>query len=103
MTSQFSGLIDQCFSAFGSEAVYTSSSGEEKTISVVSKQPDQTFGFGDTQIHTEVTMFDVRVSDVPNPEPGERLSIDGTDYQIQGEPVRDSERLVWTIGAELIQ
>jgi len=31
------------------------------------------------------------------PRPGDRLEIDGDAFLIQGEPVRDRERLVWTV------
>ena len=31
------------------------------------------------------------------PRPGDQLVIDGTAYIVRGEPVRDRERLVWTL------
>ena len=34
---------------------------------------------------------------VPAPRPGDRIEIDGDAFLIQGEPVRDRERLVWTV------
>jgi hypothetical protein len=34
---------------------------------------------------------------VPVPRPGDRIEIDGDAFLIQGEPVRDRERLVWTV------
>ena len=43
------------------------------------------------------TVRDLRVAEVPNPRPGDRLEIDGDAFLIQGEPVRDRERLVWTV------
>ena len=36
------------------------------------------------------------MADAPNPRPGDRIEIDGEAFLIQGEPVRDRERLVWT-------
>ena len=41
--------------------------------------------------------IDLRVAEVPNPRPGDRIEIDGDAFLIQGEPVRDRERLVWTV------
>jgi hypothetical protein len=32
-----------------------------------------------------------------NPRPGDRLEIGGEAFLIQGEPMRDAERLIWTI------
>ena len=41
--------------------------------------------------------LDLRVAEVANPRPGDRLEIEGEAFLIQGEPVRDRERLVWTV------
>jgi hypothetical protein len=43
-------------------------------------------------------LFEVRASEVAEPRPGDRLTVDGTDYVIQGEPERrDPDRLIWTL------
>jgi len=39
----------------------------------------------------------VRVTEVAAPRPGDRLVLDGETFVVQGEPVRDRERLVWTL------
>ena len=41
--------------------------------------------------------FDLRVAEVANPRPGDRIVVDGEAFVVQGEPVRDRERLVWTL------
>ena len=46
---------------------------------------------------SETTRVDLRVAEVPDPRPGDRVEIDGEAFLIQGEPVRDRERLVWTV------
>jgi hypothetical protein len=46
---------------------------------------------------TRPTRIDLRVAQVANPRPGDRIEIDGDAFLIQGEPVRDRERLVWTV------
>jgi len=81
------------------DAVYTSEGGEPVTVRVIAKRPDEIVGFDETRIHAATAMFDVRVSEVAEPRPGDRLSLDGGDYVVQGEPVRDAERLIWTIEA----
>ena len=48
-------------------------------------------------IWSETTRIDLRVAEVPNPRPGNRIEIDGEAFLIQGEPIRDRERLVWTV------
>ena len=90
-------LIDTCFRRLGVEAIYTAQGGAPVSIRVIAKQPDEIVGLGDTRIRSETALFDVRVSEVPSPQPGDTLIVDGVKYAIQGEPVRDRERLVWTI------
>jgi len=53
--------------------------------------------FGDARLWSETTRVDLRVAEVPAPRLGDRIEIDGEAFLIQGEPVRDRERLIWTI------
>jgi len=41
----------------------------------------------------------VRVRELPNPRPQEQILIGDEAFLIQGEPVRDRDRLIWTIEA----
>ncbi len=80
------------------EAVYrVQGTGDPVAIRVIARRPDQVFDFGDTRVHTETSLFDVRVSEVPSPRPGDTLEVDGETFVVQGEAVRDSERLIWTL------
>ena len=55
-------------------------------------------GFGETRIHAETATFEVRVSELASPRPGDQLAVDGETLVIQGEPERrDPDRLVWTV------
>jgi len=93
----FSRAVDACFEHLGVAAVYTPDGGAAVDIRVIARRPDQVLDFGDTRIHAETAVFDVRVSEVVAPRPGDRLTVDGSEYVVQGEPVRDPERLVWTL------
>jgi len=93
----FSRAVDACFEHLGVAAVYIPDGGAAVDIRVIARRPDQVLDFGDTRIHAETAMFDMRVSDVASPRPGDRLTLDGSEYVVQGEPVRDPERLVWTL------
>jgi hypothetical protein len=53
--------------------------------------------FGETRIATETTIFDIRTSEVAAPAEGDTIEMNGAVYVIQGEPLRDVERLIWTI------
>ena len=79
------------------EATYQGPDADPVTVRVIARQADQVMAFGDTRVHTGTSMFDVLVSDVLEPRPGDTLILKGENYVIQGEPVRDPERLVWTI------
>ncbi len=42
-------------------------------------------------------MTSVRVADLPAPRPGDVIVIGAERFVIQGEPLRDRERLIWTL------
>ena len=79
------------------EAVYTPEGGTAVLVRAVVRRADETTGFSDARLWSETTRIDLRVAEVTNPRPGDRIEIDGETFLIQGEPVRDSERLVWTV------
>ena len=79
------------------DAVYTADGGTPVLVRVVSRRADEVTDFGEARIWSETTRLDLRVAEVPNPRPGDRIEIDGEGFLIQGEPVRDRERLVWTL------
>jgi hypothetical protein len=97
----FQGAVDATFAAFGIEAGYTPAGGEPVPVRVIARRPDAIVGFGETRIHAETAMFEVRASEVANPRPDDQLTIGGDTFVIQGEPERrDPERLVWTLDAQ---
>ena len=80
--------VDDCFRHLGRDAVYTADGGEPVTVRVVAKRPDEIVGLGETRIHAGTALFDVRVSEIAEPRPGDRLSVGGEDYLVQGEAGR---------------
>jgi hypothetical protein len=95
----FSAVVGALFADpnIGREAVYIADGGTPVLVRVVSRQADAITDFGDARLWSETTRIDLRVADVANPRPGDRVEIDGDAFLIQGEPVRDRERLVWTV------
>ena len=81
----------------GRDAVYIAEGGAPQLVRVVTRRSDEVTGFGDARLWSETTQIDLRMAEVPNPRPGDRIEIDGEGFLIQGEPVRDRERLVWTV------
>ena len=64
---------------------------------IVARRADAVTDFGDARLWSETTRVDLRVAEVPAPRPGDWIEIDSEAFLIQGEPVRDRERLVWTV------
>jgi hypothetical protein len=102
VVTAFTGAIDTLFADpnLGADAIYRAGgSGEAITLRVIIRQPDRVGTFGETRIATETTIVDIRTSDIAAPAEGDTIEMNGIVYVIQGEPIRDAERLVWTIEA----
>jgi hypothetical protein len=99
----FTGAVDATFAAFGIDAVYTPAGGEPVPVRIIARRPDTIVGFGETRIHAETATFDVRGSEVADPLHGDRLTVAGETFVVQGEPERrDPDRLVWNLNARPI-
>jgi hypothetical protein len=98
--SAFAAAIDGLFADgnLARDAVYIAEGSAPRLVRVVTRRPDEVTTFGEARLWSETTRIDLRVAEVPSPRPGERIEIDGEAFLIQGEPVRDRERLVWTVG-----
>jgi len=97
--SAFAAAVDLLFADpnIGREAIYTSDGSAPMLVRVVSRQADAITDFGDARLWSETTRVDLRAAEITAPHPGDRIEIDGEAFLIQGEPVRDRERLVWTV------
>ena len=96
----FQGAVDATFTAFGIDALYTSTGGEPVPVRVIARRPDTIVGFGEMRIHTETATFEVRASEVANPRPDDQLTVGAETFVVQGEPERrDLDMLVWTLDA----
>jgi len=97
--SVFAPAIDDLFADphLAADAVFLPDGGEPISVRVIARRPDRVLEFGGARLHAETAILEVRVSEVPNPRPGDRLAVGGEAFVIQGEPVRGSERLVWTV------
>lgn len=81
----------------GRDAVYTAEGGAPVLVRIIARRADAVTDYGDARLWSETTRIDLRIVEVLNPRPGDRIEIDGEAFLIQGEPVRDRERLVWTV------
>ena len=95
----FAAAVDMLFADpnIGRDAVYIDGGGAPRLVRIVARRSDAITDFGDTRLWSESTRIDLRVAEVPNPRPGDRIEIDGEAFLIHGEPGRDRERLIWTV------
>ena len=66
-------------------------------LRVIRRAPDRITEFGAGRFVSDSMMVDVRVFDLPDPHTGDLIIIGADSFTIQGEPVRDRERLVWAL------
>lgn len=81
----------------GRTVIYTAEESPPREVRAILRRPDDVASFGDARLWSDVARMDLRVAEVSAPRPGDQIIIDGDAFLIQGEPVRDSERLIWTI------
>ncbi|MAU52238.1 MAG: hypothetical protein CMN17_07640 [Roseovarius sp.] len=95
----FAAALDALFvdAHLARDVVYTAEGGTPSLVRAILRRADDVTGFGDARIWSETTRLDLRLPEVANPRPGDRIEIDGEAFLIQGEPVRDRERLIWTV------
>lgn len=70
--------------------------GSPLPVRIILRQPDRVGSFGETHLLAATTVVEVRTAEVLALAEGDAFEIDGEIFVVQGEPVRDSERLVWT-------
>ena len=86
----------------GREAIYVAQGDAPKSVRVISRRPDAVTDFGDARLWSETQIFDIRVSEseagpLNAPRSGDLIEIGDEAFVVQGEPVRDRERLIWTV------
>ncbi|OZA05419.1 MAG: hypothetical protein B7Y02_15650, partial [Rhodobacterales bacterium 17-64-5] len=69
----------------GRDAVYIADGGAPVLVRVVARRADAISDFADARLWSETTRIDLRVAEVPNPRPGDRIEIEGDAFLIQGE------------------
>jgi len=97
--SAFAATVGALFADpnMGRNAIYIADGGAPVPVRVVARRADAITDFSEARLWSETTRVDMRVAEVPTPRPGDRIEIDADAFLIQGEPVRDRERLVWTV------
>ncbi len=76
---------------------FSGGTGPGQSLRVILRSPDTVTEFGAARIWSETVIADIRTSAAPSLATGDRIDIDGISYTVQGEPLRDRERLIWTV------
>ena len=66
-------------------------------VRVFVRLADRVTDYGLTRLASGTAMVEVRVSDVAIPAEGDTVSLGGRTLVVQGEPLADALRLVWTV------
>ena len=61
----------------GRNAIYEPAGGGPVSVRVVARRADAVSEFGGARLWSETTRFDVRIAEVANPRPGDRIVLDG--------------------------
>ena len=96
----FAAAMDRIFThpSMAIAALWISATtSEERPIPVICRAPDRIAEFGAGRFVSDTMMVDVRVYDLPDPRPGDLIVIGADSYTVQGEPMRDRERLIWAL------
>ncbi|MFN3077501.1 MAG: hypothetical protein ABT940_11585 [Alphaproteobacteria bacterium] len=95
----FVAMIDACFAALGENALYQPADGSpSRSVRVIVKRMDSVTVLGTTQVVAATAAIDVRIAEVPMPQVGDRVALlSGVFYVVASDPLRDPERLVWTL------
>ena len=75
----------------------SATTSQERPIRVIRRAPDRITEFGAGRFVSDTMMVDLRVSDLADPRSGDLIIIGADSFTIQGEPVLDCERLLWTL------
>lgn len=73
--------------------------GESRTVNLRAfrRSPDVLSQFGESALVSDQTVMDVMVEDAPTIGKGDLLIAENEWFLVQSEPIRERQRLVWTL------
>lgn len=96
----FAAVLVQLFADpnIGVDAVWRPGGGGPGIpLRVVRRSPDDELQFGGSTMIAETNRVDAIIADCPDLRSGDVFEIEGEDFAVQGQPVRDRDRLLWQI------
>ena len=98
----FAAALDTLFADpnLGETALWRAGgAGDGVSVRVITRQPDQVVGFGDSRAVLPTILIEVRRSQVANPASGDTVEVAGETLEIIARPTIDSLLLVWSCEA----
>src|SRR5690606_41987243 len=85
LMSAFAAALSALFAKpnIGRDAVYIADGGAPVVVRIVARRADAVTDFGDARLWSETTRIDLRVAEVADPRPGDRIEIDGDAFLTQ--------------------
>lgn len=71
--------------------------GTPLAVRLVAARPDDILDFGGTKLRRTPSKFQVRQAELADPNDGDTLAIGSALYRVQGPPVADRDRLIWSL------
>ena len=98
MAVDFDTVLSAAHGAFASPATWTPSGGDPVSVTLVPTRETEITGFGVTRTHSDTVLFQGQRSQMENPDRGDEIVFDGTEYEIKSKPgILDPEQLIWFI------
>ena len=96
MSDPFAMALDVLFYAPGSaEAQYDSPVTGIQTVRVIRTVRAADAPFGDAPVQMDAAVFEIRRSEVADPQAGDTLVVGGVRFKLVGDPDLDVEGLTW--------
>jgi hypothetical protein len=71
--------------------------GAPVAVRLVAARPDEVFDLGGTRLRRNLSKFQIRQSELADPLEGDTFEIGADLYRVQGQPVADRDRLIWSL------
>jgi hypothetical protein len=91
--------MGDCFAHLGVTVTYSGANISPAEIVVLKTASDLEYQTGDSVYVGNAAKFEILIRDIERPLAGDTINIDGTIYQIFGEPVRKLELKTWEVDA----
>ena len=98
----FAGAVNALFADpnLGRDAVFRAGgAGAGIGVRILLRTPDRYTNFSESRLVASSVLIDLRTAEVSSVERGDTITVDAAVFEVRGDPVRDTERLVWTIEA----